>query len=173
MASNIKLRKFPLFRIEYHENEGRVGFPVEMYKLPMMIDGLFEPYKVKNRYSLGFSINPNRKPESLECLINIGLGIQFFVDDTFNFQARSFSKQPIYIYFRKIQYKLDMGEIIAFYDLNSLYEHKILPKKVGKVYEEFGIKLSFGQPFKKVSEDVLVSPCWVDMPLNRIVENLE
>ena len=59
---------------------------------------------------------------------------------------------------------------MVFYDLEPLFGHKILPKKVGKVYEEFGIKISFGQPFKQEKDGSLSAPSWIDMSLNRIVE---
>ncbi len=59
--------------VQYYEFSEMVGFPIEIYKTPLMIDGVFEPDITNNRLSLGYLVNMNRKQESLECLINIGM----------------------------------------------------------------------------------------------------
>jgi hypothetical protein len=45
----------------------------------------------------------------------------------------------------------------------------MLPKKVGKMYDEYTIRISFGVAFEK-RKDVYVSPCWCELNLNRIVD---
>ena len=62
---------------------------------------------------------------------------------------------------------------MVFYDLTPVFEHKILPKKVGRIYEEYGMRISFGHPFKKQQNDELSAPCWIEMALNRIVDSTE
>jgi hypothetical protein len=87
--------------------------------------------------------------------------------------ARSYSRFPIYVLFRREQYQLDLGDMMALYDLTPVFNHKILPKKVGRIYDEYGMKISFGHPFTKTNDDQVRSPCWVDMSLNRIVDTFE
>lgn len=172
----LKLKKYPVFLIQYQEYDKKIGFATETSKIPFSIDGLFEPFAcTTGRLSLGTYVELDRRPETLDYLVNLGLGIHFFLDDENNLVARSYSKQPIYLFFNKKHYKLDMGEIVAFYNLTSIFEHKILPKKVGKVYDEFSIKVSFGEEFKKVDNSgdqcLVMSPCWCDLSLNRIVNS--
>ena len=45
----------------------------------------------------------------------------------------------------------------------------MLPKKVGKMYDEYTIKISFGAAFEQ-RKDLYVSPCWCELNLNRIVD---
>lgn len=45
-----------------------------------------------------------------------------------------------------------------------------MPKKLGKMYDEYAIKVSFGKAFEKDNDDLYISPCWVDMSLTKIVD---
>ncbi len=64
---------------------------------------------------------------------------------------------------------LNKGKSKDLYDLTPIFKHKMLPKKVGKMYDEYTIRISFGVKFEK-RNDVYVSPCWCELNLNRIID---
>jgi hypothetical protein len=67
-----RIVKRPLFMVQYFEYDKKIGYPVELFKNPSIIDGLFEPHITKNRLSLGYNINLNRTKETAEALIKLG-----------------------------------------------------------------------------------------------------
>lgn len=62
-----------------------------------------------------------------------------------------------------------LGNTVDLFDLKPLFEHKVAPKRIGKFYDDYTMKISFCVPFQR-KNDELTSPCWVEMSLNRMVE---
>lgn len=58
------------------------------------------------------------------------------------------------------------------FSLKPLIHHKVLPKKMGKFYDDYTIKFSFGKPFSNSSygDIEMVAPCWVQLSLNRMID---
>lgn len=108
MASNVT--KIPAFFVQYYEFEKKVGFPVDMYNSSIQIDGLFEPSSNK-RFSLGYMVNLERNQETEFYLNNIGLGIEFYLNESSDFVARSYSNLPVYLWHKSFKNAEEQHEI--------------------------------------------------------------
>lgn len=88
--------KLPTFLIQYYEHEKKVDFPVELFKTPLIIDGLFSPL-INNRFSLGYLENFKRTKDTEECLLKIGYGIEFEKNENNIYLIKNSCNQTIYL----------------------------------------------------------------------------
>ncbi|RNA31025.1 Smad2 3b [Brachionus plicatilis] len=168
--------KLPSFLIQYYEHDKSIDFPVELYQTPLVIDGLFSPL-TNSKFSLGYLDNFSRTNESEECLLNIGHGIEFEKSDNDIYLIKNSCFQKIYLLAKGSdeQEELEPRFRRPIFNLKPLIEHKFFPKKVGKIYDECSLRISFGKPFEKSQDSELgyISPCWIEMTLNRIVDTFQ
>ncbi|CAF0932419.1 unnamed protein product [Brachionus calyciflorus] len=169
--------KLPAFTIQYYEHEKKIDFPVELFKTPLKVDGFFSPF-VDNQFCLGYLENFRRKADTLNYLLNLGHGIEFTKTDNDIYLIKNLSNLNIYILMKNSeeQYSVEPDICKPVFNLKPLFQHKFLPKKVGKMYDECSVRISFGKPFEKSNEFEIgfISPCWIEMTLTRIVNfNLE
>lgn len=75
----------------------------------------------------------------------------------------------IYKKYRFLNIVVIKGEKKELFDLKPLINHKILPKRLGHIYDDYSLKISFSAPFEKI-EHIFLSPCWVEMSMNRMVD---
>ncbi len=68
---------------------------------------------------------------------------------------------------------------MELFNLTPVFEQRILPKKLAKTYDEYVIRVSFGEEFKNNGNQNLsdekhyfTSPCWIEMNLNRILSDI-
>lgn len=98
MASNIT--KTPSYLIQYMEYDKKIEYPVEMQWREIIVDGLFCPYP-QHRFSLGCLRNFRRKPETLQLLTRIGLGLKFEKNEGNWFTVENQCEIPVFILLRK------------------------------------------------------------------------
>lgn len=61
---------------------------------------------------------------------------------------------------------------VSIFNLQPLIEHKFLPKKIGKIYDDCSVRISFGVPFDRSNDPEIdfISPSWIEMNFNRMVD---
>lgn len=107
----MSLVKLPAFTIQYYEYAKKIDFAVEMFQIPLKIDGLFSPL-VSNRFSLGYLNNFRRKQDSFECLLNLGLGVEFDKTDNDIYYIKNLSQHNVFLLMKNSeeQYQVEPGK---------------------------------------------------------------